>query len=146
MVIENRNWKVETAKSKKTIKSFQDLDVYQRLYQTMLIVLREVVPKLPSEEKFDLKDQIRRCCKASPALLAEGFAKRYQLRSWKKYLEDATGECNEMIHHLSICRDVYSDYIDIRLCQKLIDQYDIVCKQLSSLRKCWKNFHDNHER
>lgn len=128
--------------TKKAIKSFQDLEVYQRLYDLMLIVLKEIAPKLPDEEKYDLKSQIRRCCKAGPALLAEGFAKRYQKRSWWKYLEDTIGECNEMIHHLSVCRDVYDKYIDNKLCQKLIDEYDIVNKQVYRLQQGWKNFHE----
>jgi len=126
-----------------TIKSFQDLEVYQRLYELMLIVLKEIAPRLPDKEKYDLKDQMRRASKSCPALLAEGFAKRYQPRSWKKYLEDTTGECNEMIHHLSVCRDVYAEYVNEKLCKKLIDEYDISCKQLSNLRKSWKNFHEN---
>lgn len=104
---------MENGNRKKVIRSFQDLEVYQRLYDNMLIVLRDIVTNLPVEEKYDLKDQIRRCCKSSPALLAEGFAKRYQQRSWKKYLEDCIGECNEMIHHLSVCVDIYSKYVNI---------------------------------
>ena len=135
---------MEISKRKKSIKSFHDLEVYSRLYKLMLIVLKEIVPKLPAEERFDLKDQLRRCCKAGPALVAEGFAKRYQLRSWRKYLEDAMGECNEMIHHLSVCRDVYPDFIDKNLCQKLINEYDIVNRQIFYLRKSWKNFHDKY--
>ena len=123
------------------IRSFQDLEVYQRLYKAMLVVLKEIVPKLPSEEKYDLKDQLRRCCKSSPALLAEGFAKRHQVKSWKKYLEDAIGECNEMIHHLSVCVDVYAQYVDIVLCRQLIKTYDIASRQLYCLHENWKNFH-----
>lgn len=60
------------------IKTFQDLIVYKNLYKAMIIVLTKIIPDLPKEEKFDLVDQMRRCCKAGPALIAEGFAKRYQ--------------------------------------------------------------------
>ncbi len=127
----------------KTIKSFQDLRVYQNLYQAMIIVLTKIISNLPKEEKFDLENQMRRCCKASPALLAEGFAKRYQKRNWQKYLDDAIGECNEMIHHLSICIDVYAKFVDKDLCKKLIDIYDATCKQLTNLKKVWKNYHQN---
>ena len=134
---------MEDRKQKKVIRSFQDLEVYQRLYQAMLVTLKEIVPKLPPEEKYDLKDQLRRCCKASPALLAEGFAKRYQTRSWKKYLEDTMGECNEMIHHLSVCLAVYGSYIDKNKCQELIRTYDIANRQLYRLRESWKSFHQN---
>ncbi|OGD56726.1 hypothetical protein A2V71_04255 [Candidatus Berkelbacteria bacterium RBG_13_40_8] len=134
---------MENREQKKVIRSFRDLEVYQRLYQAMLVTLKEIVPKLPPEEKYDLKDQLRRCCKASPALLAEGFAKRYQIRSWKKYLEDTMGECNEMIHHLSVCIDIYGNFIDKNLCQELIKTYDVANRQLYRLRESWKSFHQN---
>lgn len=133
---------MENSKNK-PIKSFQDLHVYQNLYQAMVIVLTQVIPKLPKEEKYDLTDQIRRCCKASPALIAEGFAKRYQKKNWQKYIDDTIGECNEMIHHLSVCITVYSKYVDKNLCEKLIDIYDTTCKQLTNLKKSWQNFHEN---
>jgi len=124
-----------------TIKSFRDLRVYQSLYEASIIVLTKVIPRLPKEEKYDLVDQMRRCCKAGPALVAEGFAKRYQLRNWQKYLDDTIGEVNEMINHLSVCIDVYSNYIDKELCEQLINSYDISNKQLYCLRKTWRDFH-----
>src|SRR3989344_7994359 len=107
---------METRNSKavrKQIKSFKDLIVYQNLYRAMILVLTKVIPNLPREEKFDLGDQLRRGCKAGPALIAEGFAKRYMLRQWRKYLNDTIGECNEMIHHLSICIEIYYSYVDV---------------------------------
>jgi len=128
----------------KTIKSFHDLIVYQNLYQAMILVLTKVLPNLPKEEQFDLKDQMRRACKAGPALIAEGFAKRYQKKNWQKYIDDTIGECNEMIHHLSVCIDVYPKFVDGNLCKKAINIYNISCKQLTNLRKAWKNFHENH--
>lgn len=127
----------------KPIKGFRDLVVYQNLYKAMLRVLTEILPKLPSDEKFDLKDQMRRCCKSSPALIAEGFAKRYQKKNWQKYIDDTIGECNEMIHHLSVCIDIYSRFVDKNLCQELIDIYNITSKQLTNLKKSWKDFHEN---
>lgn len=135
---------MEDGKRKAVIKSFQDLEVYQRLYKAMLIVLQDIVPKLPEEEKYDLKDQLRRCCKSAPALVAEGFAKRYQPRNWKKYLEDAMGECNEMIHHLSVCRDIYPKYVDSKLVEELISIYDISNRQLYRLHESWKDFHKKY--
>lgn len=63
---------------RKPIKTFRDLIVYQNLYKAMKIVLTKIIPRLPKEEKYNLVDQMRRCCQAAPALIAEGFAKRYQ--------------------------------------------------------------------
>jgi len=125
---------------RKPIKTFQDLNVYQNLYKAMLVVLKDLIVSLPKEERFDLVDQMRRACKAPPALLAEGFAKRYQIKQWQKYLRDAKGECYEMINHLSVCKDVYGRYVDTELCVKLIDKYDHASAQLENLSKAWTNF------
>lgn len=127
---------------KKPIKNFQDLIVYQNLYETMKVVLQDIIPSLPKEERFDLVDQLRRCCKAGPSLIAEGFAKRYQHNYWKKYITDTIGECNEMIHHLSICIDIYDKYVDVEKCKKVRDVYNITCKQLTKLGQSWQNYHD----
>jgi len=59
------------------IKSFKDLYVYQNLYEAMIIVHTKIVPSLPQDEKFDLGSQMKRASKSAPALIAEGFAKRY---------------------------------------------------------------------
>jgi len=128
--------------SRKPIRSYRDLEVYQNLYRVQIKVLVEIVPKLPKEEKFDLADQMRRGCKAPPALLAEGFAKRYQKRNWQKYLDDCIGECNEMTNHLSVCIDIYHHYIDPSVCKELIEAYDISSRQLNTLGKTWRNFHE----
>lgn len=127
---------------RKQIKSFKDLIVYQNLYQAMILVLTKIIPNLPKEEKLDLADQMRRASKAGPALLAEGFAKRYQTRQWHKYLNDTIGECNEMIHHLSVCVDVYGTSVNIKLCQETIDLYDKSCRQITKLGQAWKDYHD----
>ncbi len=125
----------------KTIKSFHDLHVYQNLYQAMILVLTKIISDLPKEEKYDLASQMRRSCKAGPALIAEGFAKRYQKKNWQKYIDDTIGECNEMIHHLSICIDVYPNFINKKICEEMVEVYNTTCKQLTSLKKSWQNFH-----
>jgi len=125
---------------KKRITSFRDLEVYQNSYKAMLIVMKEIVPKLPDSEKYDLTDQLRRSCKAIPRLIAEGYAKRHQKAGFQKYIDDAMGECNEMVVSLSECRDIYPDHVSIKLCDELIDLYDKSGRQLYKLGKSWTNF------
>ena len=135
---------MEKALNYKPIKSFQDLKVYQNLYRAMVLLHTKIVPKLPKEEKLDLGDQMNRASKGAPALIAEGFAKRYQIKQWRKYINDTIGECNEMIHHLSVCVDVYSQYVDIESCKEVINIYDISCKQLTKLGQSWQDYHNQH--
>jgi len=84
--------------NKKPIKSFRDPDVYQNTYKSCLEIMKAIIPKLPDSEKYDLKDQLARSCKAIPRLLiAEGFAKKHQRQGFQKYIDDAMAECNETI-------------------------------------------------
>jgi len=122
---------------KKTIKSFRDLEVYRNTYGASLEMAREILPKLPESEKFDLKDQLSRSTKAVPRLIAEGYAKRHQKAGFQKYLDDAMGECNETIVGLEHCNDLYN--IE---CGKLIDIYDKSARQLFKLASAWYAFKD----
>ncbi len=128
---------------KQKINGFQDLDVYQTLFQLMTVIITKVITKLPKEEKFDLVDQMRRASKATTALLAEGFAKRYQKKQWSKYLDDVLGECYEMINHLSTIKAVYPHLCNPVSCQILIKKYDICCRQLMKLKQAWTDYHKN---
>jgi four helix bundle protein len=117
------------------ITSYRDLDVYQNTYSAAIRVFREVLPKLPGSEKYDLKDQLGRACKAAPRLIAEGYAKKHQKMGFQKYLDDAMAECNEMVVSLSQCRDIYNIS-----CEDLIDIYDKSGRQLYNLSMAWINF------
>ncbi len=124
--------------NKKPIKSFRDLEVYQNSYKAMTIVFKEILPKLPDIEKYDLKDQLRRSTKAIPRLIAEGYAKRHQKAGFQKYLDDAMGESNETIVGLEQCRDLYN--ITGKLLEELLDVYDKIGRQLYNLSKRWSEF------
>lgn len=122
----------------KTAYSFLDLDVYKTTYKAGITVNKEIALELPDKEKYDLRDQLRRASKSIPALIAEGYAKKHHGKSWKKYLDDAIGECNEMIVHLSFAKDLYPDHVDIKLCEELIKTYNVAGKQLFRLGESWR--------
>jgi len=126
--------------NKKPIRSFRDLEVYQNTYRASVVVMTKIIPKLPDSEKYDLKDQLSRSCKAIPRLVAEGYAKRHQKAGFQKYLDDAMAECNETIVGLEQCRDIYGKFIDINLCQELIRIYDQSGRQIYRLAEAWNKF------
>ncbi len=130
---------METSERRKII-SFRDLEVCQRTYKASILAMTKIIPKLPDSEKYDLKDQLSRSSKAIPRLIAEGYAKRHQRLGFQKYLDDAMAECNETIVSLSQCRDIYAKYIDIKLCEDLIKEYDISGRQLYKLAESWSRF------
>ncbi len=123
---------------KKPITSFRDLEVYQNTYKTMLRVMKEIIPLLPSSEKYDLSDQLRRSCKAIPRLIAEGYAKRHQKMGFQKYIDDSMAECNESIVSLEQCRDIYD--IKPEVINELVDIYDKSARQLYKLGEAWTSY------
>lgn len=128
------------SETKRRLTSFLDLEVYQQTYQASILVMTKVIPLLPREEQDDLRPQLRRSCKAIPRLIAEGYAKRHQQRGFQKYLDDAGGECNEMLVSVSHCRDIYGTRVDRKLCEELIDLYDKSARQLFNLAISWVSF------
>lgn len=104
----------------------------------MLVIMKQIIPKLPPLEKFDLSDQISRSCKAIPRLIAEGYAKRHQKMGFQKYLDDAMAESNETIVSLEQVRDIYN--IEQALIEELVKSYDISSRQLYKLSQAWTAF------
>ena len=124
--------------TKNPIRSFRDLEVYQNTYQSCLTVHKEILPKLPDSEKYDLRDQLSRSTKAVPRLIAEGYGKRHQRFGFQKYLDDAIAECNETIVGLEQCKDIY--HISVVVCIELADVYDKSARQLFKLAVAWDSF------
>jgi len=128
---------------KPKIRSFRDLEVYQTSYRNCMIVMTQIIPKLPVNEKYDLKDQLSRACKAIPRLIAEGYAKRHQKMGFQKYLDDANAESNEVLVCLEQIKDIYK--IEVNLCQSLVKSYDILSRQIYCLSNSWSKFKNKHQ-
>ena len=124
--------------NKHPIKSFKDLEVYQNSYKASLVIAERILPKLPPEEKYDIRNQLSRSSKSIPRLIAEGHAKKHQKAAFQKYLEDGIGEANETIVSLEHARDIYK--IEIQLINDLVDLYDKIARQLFNLSKVWDKF------
>ena len=128
---------------KKPIKSFRDLDIYNNTYKASIIIFSKILPYLPTNEKYDLKDQLSRSSKAIPRLIAEGYAKRHQKLGFQKYLDDALAESNDTIVSLEQVKDFYGQLIDKKICEELIRTYDQASRQIYTLARVWKSFRNN---
>lgn len=119
------------------IKSFLDLEVYK----DSLLLSKDVnilLKSYPASEKFLLVDQMNRASRGIPSLLAEAWAKRRNLRQFKKYLQDAIAEANEMMNHLEQSR--LFKYISDSQAQDLIERYDHLAAKISKLKDNWQNY------
>lgn len=115
------------------IRDVTDLDVYQEALN-LLPELYKLMNKLPRNES-DLSGQTKRAAKSIAANIAEGFAKRYFEKEFKRYLLNAIGSSDEVISHLRklqiVLPDLHSDS------EILFDQYKILSKRLTKLYKIW---------
>lgn len=80
------------------IKDVIDLQVYQETMK-LLPKLYELLGRLPLAER-DLEIQAKRAAKSVAANIAEGFAKRFSEKEFRRFLMIAIGSNDEVISHL----------------------------------------------
>ena len=121
---------------KKPIKSFEDLDVFQRAYALSLAVHRASLA-FPRVEQFGLAEQVRRASKSICANLAEGFGKqRDSSAEFKRFLLMAIASSEEMQVCIRYCEDL--GYIDDHAFVAWYGGYKKVAKMFRGLHRNWK--------
>lgn len=89
-------------------KSFQDLIVWQKAHEFVLLVYKDSA-SFPAEEKFGLISQFRRAAVSIPANIAEGFRKRGKKDKLRFYniLQGSLEECR---YYIILAKDLkYTD-------------------------------------
>ena len=120
----------------KTIRSFEDLEVFQRAYRLSLDIHRASL-EFPKIEQYALADQVRRASKAICANLAEGFAKqRRSPAEYRRFLQMAIGSADEMRVWLRYCVDL--GYIDQPTWIRWRDEYQAIARMLTGLHAAWQ--------
>jgi len=119
------------------IKSFRDLEIYQEGLKLAKDV-HYLVKRYPAREEYLLTDQSLRASRSVPSLIAESWAKRRQVKAFKKYLIDAVGECNEMMNHIKQAE--LFGYVQKGQATDLIEHYDGLASKIHKLKDSWRNF------
>ncbi len=101
---------------KERIKSFEDLEVYQKLCKLHLDI-HKLTLAFPKFELHELGSQLRRSSNSIPANLAEGWNNKH-INLYLEGINRALGELRETAHHLTIAfkknyltKELYTDYI-----------------------------------
>lgn len=119
------------------IKSFRDLEIYQEGLK-LAKDIHYLVKTYPAREEYLLTDQSLRASRAAPSLIAKSWAKRRQVRAFKKYLRDAIGECNEMMNRVKQAE--LFGCIQRERAADLIERYDRLASKIHKLKDSWRNF------
>lgn len=76
-------------------QGLEGLEIWVKARELSLIVYREVVPALPSEEQWGMASQFRRACVSVVANIAEGHG-RYYFQERTRYCYMARGSLEEL--------------------------------------------------
>jgi four helix bundle protein len=107
-------------------KQFQDLIVWQKAHQCVLLVYRDS-ESYPKSEIYGLTSQMRRAAVSIPANIAEGFKKKTGPDK-ARYLNIAQGSLEECRYYLILAQDLgYGDTsqltIQLEETSKLLEGY-----------------------
>jgi four helix bundle protein len=89
---------------KAPMKDFRDLKVWHKAHELTLAAYKATVV-FPSDEKFGLTSQIRRCSASIAANIAEGCGRRGN-GEFHRFLQIATGSASELEYHFLLARDL----------------------------------------
>lgn len=121
---------------KKQIKSFEDLDVYQKLLD-LHIGVHALTLTFPKFEVHELGSQLRRSSNSIPANLAEGWNNKH-LNIYLEGINRAQGELRETKHHLMVA--MKKNYIDKTEFERFVEQYDECGRMLKGLERSLNRF------
>ncbi|MBT3390021.1 MAG: four helix bundle protein [Anaerolineae bacterium] len=109
------------------IRSFRDLEVWQRAHQLVLAVYR-MTKDFPSDERYGLVSQMRRAAVSVPANIAEGFKRRGKGEKVRFYnIGEASLE--ELKYFFILSKDL--GYIDDN--GQVMDEAEIISKMFYRL-------------
>jgi len=88
-----------------SIKSLETLEARKKAKDFALRVYREILPLLPSEEKWNLNQQLRRSSLSISANIAEGYG-RFYYQDNVRFCYIARGSLEETLSHLVIAHEM----------------------------------------
>jgi four helix bundle protein len=119
------------------IKSFTDLVAWKESHCLVLDVYK-ITKIFPSEEKFGLTDQMRRCAVSITSNIAEGFSRKTK-KEKAQFFYTSLGSVTELQNQRLLAKDIgYIQRTDFKL---LADKTVISSKLINGLIKSSRLFH-----
>lgn len=136
----NATYKKSAFRVKKPIRSFRDLEVYQRTGQYAAETMLKVVPLL-GEGNNPIKEKLVNIVLRIPEAIAESHSRRFEAKDEFKALEDALEGCNKAVVYFEQARDIFIKDLEGRaVCEDLIKRYILIRRKIFNLYKAWEKF------
>lgn len=125
--------------SKRPIRSFRDLDIYQGTQKISVEIMKNIIPQIP--EGSQLKKDLAECSMKIPHYIAEAHSRRFDDKEKSmRLLKEVLFLCNKVVVYLEQARDIYSEYIDKVVCDEIIKKYFYVRQKIFNFYKAYKKF------
>ena len=111
---------------------FRNWQIYKDLRKFRKEVLKEIISKIPKDERFEIVSQLKRALNSSILNIAEG-AYRKSDKDLAHFLNQADTSLNEVVACLDLCLD--DGYINKNLHRKFINKVEKLIAQLAGFRK-----------
>ncbi|NHZ87398.1 MAG: four helix bundle protein [Planctomycetia bacterium] len=122
------------------VKNYKDLLVWKKS-MTLVTNVYKIVEKLPSEEKYGLKSQIRRSAVSIPSNIAEGHSRWYR-KEFLHHLSISYGSIAELETQLLIAAELR--FIKQDEVQSIFEKTTEIGKMINGLRKKLKTTNPDH--
>lgn len=109
--------------------NYNDLKVWREAI-ALAVEIYEATTKLPSDETFGLKLQMRKAAVSIPSNIAEGQG-RHTDKDYRRFLINARGSLFELETQIEICRRL--EYVDTAIASELRKRTGAVAKPLNGL-------------
>lgn len=129
--------------SKKPIRSFCDLEVYQKTLECFVIITNSILPEV-DQSKFNFIEGISNCALTIPLRVAESHSMRFSDFNKAIYtLESSMTGCNKMVVYLDLLKGL-QDTLDIELLEDLSMRYIVLRMKMLRLLKSWQKYKNEY--
>lgn len=106
------------------MRDYKKLDVWKKAHELNMFVKKNIAPKFPKEEKYELSSQLTRASLSIPLNIVEGCG-RFTDKDFAHFLDTSLGSINE-VDYCCLCAVELSYISD--------EDYQIVNKILNEVR------------
>jgi len=125
---------------KKPVRSFRDLEVYQKTLECSVLIDKDILPAL-GKVKDSRIEELSKNAMAIPLYISEGHSLRFaDFALALGYIEKALSGCNRMSVYLDHIKGQYGDKVKVELIEDLINRYTLVRGKIFRLEQSWKKF------
>jgi hypothetical protein len=135
----------QSYRPKRALKSFRDLDVYQRSMECAVLTVKSFQPAL-NKLNFPFTENMVNCSISIPLHIGESNSLRYNnFDLGIATLEKAMASCNKMIVYYEYIKGVYGKKIDSELAVDLMGRYLECRNKMFRLEKAWLKYYREYK-